>query len=151
MSLPVTAVPVQIQRRAQPAVQTGPWTTAAVLALLQQPFMALVQQAHAVHAQHWPRGDIELASLLSVKTGGCPEDCAYCPQSIHHATGIQAQKLMAPEEVLAAARAAQAAGATRFCMGAAWRSPTDRDVDKVAELVRGVRSLGCRPAPRLAC
>jgi biotin synthase len=144
-----TAVPIQIQRRAPAAVQAGPWTTDAVLALLQQPFMALLQQAHAVHAQHWPQGDIELASLLSVKTGGCPEDCAYCPQSIHYDTGVKAEKLMAPDEVLAAARAAQAAGATRFCMGAAWRSPTDRDVDKVAELVRGVRALGLQTCATL--
>ena len=120
----------------------GPWTRDAVLALMQQPFMALVQQAHAVHRQQFPRGDIELASLLSVKTGGCPEDCGYCPQSIHHDTGVEATKMLAPDEVLAAARAAQAAGASRFCMGAAWRSPTDRDVDKVAKLVRGVRALG---------
>ncbi len=124
----------------KPASST--WSTAAVLALMQQPFMALVQQAHAVHLENFPAGDIELASLLSVKTGGCPEDCGYCPQSIHHETGVAATKMLTPDEVMAAARAAQAAGASRFCMGAAWRSPTDRDVDKVAELVRGVRSLG---------
>jgi biotin synthase len=118
------------------------WTLARVEALLAQPFMALVQQAHAVHRAHFPQSDVELASLLSVKTGGCPEDCAYCPQSIHHETGVEATKLMEPDEVLAAARAAQAAGASRFCMGAAWRSPNDRDLDKVATLVREVRSLG---------
>jgi biotin synthase len=127
---------------ATPPAMPGPWTREAVLALMQQPFMDLVQQAHAVHRRHFPHGDIELASLLSVKTGGCPEDCGYCPQSIHHPTGVAATKMLAPEEVLAAARAAQAAGASRFCMGAAWRSPTDRDVDKVADLVRGVRALG---------
>jgi biotin synthase len=149
MPVTATAVPVQIQRRVQPAARTGPWSAEAVLALLQQPFMALVQQAHAVHSEHWPQGDVELASLLSVKTGGCPEDCAYCPQSIHYETGVKAEKLMAPDEVLAAARAAQAAGATRFCMGAAWRSPTDRDVDKVAELVRGVRALGLQTCATL--
>jgi biotin synthase len=149
MTQTTTEAPIQFQRRATPAVQAGPWTTEAVLALLQQPFMTLLQQAHGVHAQHWPQGDVELASLLSVKTGGCPEDCAYCPQSIHHDTGVKAEKLMAPDEVLAAARAAQAAGATRFCMGAAWRSPTDRDVDKVAELVRGVRSLGLQTCATL--
>jgi biotin synthase len=120
-----------------------------VLALMQQPFMHLVQQAHAVHRAHWPEGDIELASLLSVKTGGCPEDCGYCPQSIHYDTGVDASKLMAPEAVLETARAAQAAGATRFCMGAAWRSPTDRDVEKVAELVRGVRALGLQTCATL--
>jgi biotin synthase len=132
--------------RPEPA---GPWTLAAVQALMQQPFMHLVQQAHAVHRAHWPAGDIELASLLSVKTGGCPEDCSYCPQSIHYDTGVEASKMMSPEAVLETARAAQAAGATRFCMGAAWRSPTDRDVDKVAELVRGVRALGLQTCATL--
>ncbi len=127
----------------------GPWTRQAVLNLLAQPFMQLVQQAHAVHRQHFPQGDIELASLLSVKTGGCPEDCSYCPQSVHYDTGVDASKLMAPDAVLAAAAAAQAAGATRFCMGAAWRSPTDRDVAKVAELVAGVRALGLQTCATL--
>jgi biotin synthase len=144
------AVPVTLHRPAParpPAA--GPWTPATVLALMQQPFMHLVQQAHAVHRAHWPEGDIELASLLSVKTGGCPEDCGYCPQSIHYDTGVDASKLMAPEAVLETARAAQAAGATRFCMGAAWRSPTDRDVEKVAELVRGVRALGLQTCATL--
>jgi len=127
----------------------GPWTREAVSALLSQPFMDLVHQAQTVHRRHWPASDIELASLLSVKTGGCPEDCSYCPQSVHYDTGVDASKLMAPEEVLAAARAAQAAGATRFCMGAAWRSPTDRDVEKVATLVAGVRALGLQTCATL--
>lgn len=143
------------QHAARPATTTSApageprWSRAAVLALMSQPFMALVQQAHAVHREHWPGGDVELASLLSVKTGGCPEDCSYCPQSLHHDTGVAAGKLMAPAEVLAAARAARDAGATRFCMGAAWRSPTDRDVEKVAELVRGVRALGLQTCATL--
>ncbi len=145
--------PIQLHRRtaALPAAAhaTGPWTSAAVLALIELPFMALVQQAHAVHQQHWPQGDIELASLLSVKTGGCPEDCGYCPQSIHYDTGVEASKMMSPDAVMTAARAAREAGATRFCMGAAWRSPTDRDVDKVAELVRGVRALGLQTCATL--
>jgi biotin synthase len=127
----------------------GALTRAGVLALMQRPFMDLVQQAHAVHRQHFPQGDIELASLLSVKTGGCPEDCGYCPQSVHYDTGVEASKLMSPVDVLAAARAAQDAGATRFCMGAAWRSPTDRDVAKVAELVAGVRALGLQTCATL--
>ena len=87
--------------------------------------------------------------LLSVKTGGCPEDCGYCPQSIHHPTGVEATKLMTPDAVLQAARAAKDAGASRFCMGAAWRSPTDRDVEKVAELIRGVRRLGLQTCATL--
>jgi biotin synthase len=136
--------------RSKPAgVPMASWSRQDVLALMAQPFMALVQQAHAVHRQHFPLGDIELASLLSVKTGGCPEDCSYCPQSVHYDTGLEAGKLMAPDAVLAAARAAQAAGATRFCMGAAWRSPNDRDVAKVAELVAGVRALGLQTCATL--
>ncbi len=141
-SKPSATAPLRFHKPVAPLPGNTEWTVARVEALLARPFMALVQQAHAVHGAHFPRGDIELASLLSVKTGGCPEDCAYCPQSIHHETGIEATKLMEPDDVLAAARAAQAAGASRFCMGAAWRSPTDRDVEKVATLVREVRALG---------
>jgi biotin synthase len=125
------------------AVAAAPrWTRERVLALLEMPFMALVRRAAEVHALHWPEGDIELASLLSIKTGGCPEDCGYCPQSARYHTGVAATKLLDVDEVLASARAAKAAGATRFCMGAAWRSPRDRDVDKVAALVREVHALG---------
>ena len=132
--------PIQLLRR--PAPRTARWTAEAVLALMQQPFMALVHQAHEVHRQHFPAGDIELASLLSVKTGGCPEDCAYCPQAARYDTGLKAHKLMSVEAVLEQARAAKAAGASRFCMGAAWRSPKDRDVEAVAEMVKGVKALG---------
>ncbi|MCK6434508.1 MAG: biotin synthase BioB, partial [Aquabacterium sp.] len=99
-------------------------------------------QAHAVHRQHFPGGEVELASLLSVKTGGCPEDCGYCPQSVHHPTGVPASRMLDPAAVTDAARAAQAAGATRFCMGAAWRSPNERDLQKMATLVREVSGLG---------
>ena len=142
--------PIQLHRPPKAvAAAIGPWTREAVLALMQQPFMELVRQAHDVHREHWPVGDIELASLLSVKTGGCPEDCGYCPQSVHYDTGVEASKMMAQDAVLEAARAAQAAGATRFCMGAAWRSPNDRDVEKVAELVRGVRGLGLQTCATL--
>ncbi|KPF50555.1 biotin synthase [beta proteobacterium AAP51] len=150
MNAAVTESPIQLHRPPKPvAPAAGPWTREAVLALMEKPFMELVQQAHAVHREHWPDGDIELASLLSVKTGGCPEDCGYCPQSVHYDTGVDASKLMAPDAVLEAARAAQEAGATRFCMGAAWRSPNDRDVEKVAELVRGVRGLGLQTCATL--
>ncbi len=145
----VTTHPLTLHKPAPRALPSGPWTRQAVLALMAQPFMQLVQQAHAVHRAQFPQGDIELASLLSVKTGGCPEDCSYCPQSVHYDTGVDASKLMAPDAVLAAARAAQAAGATRFCMGAAWRSPTDRDIAKVAELVAGVRALGLQTCATL--
>lgn len=141
-SEPATSVPLRFHKPVAPLRRDATWTVARVEALLAQPFMSLVQHAQAVHSAHFPRGDIELASLLSVKTGGCPEDCGYCPQSVHHATGVAATKLMEPGEVLVAARAAQAAGASRFCMGAAWRGPNDRDVEKVATLVREVRALG---------
>ena len=116
---------------------------------MSRPFMDLVHEAHAVHRAHWPALDIELASLLSIKTGGCPEDCAYCPQSVHHPTGVAATKLMEPDDVVAAASAAKAAGATRFCMGAAWRSPNDRDLEKVVALVREVRALGLQTCATL--
>ncbi len=99
------------------------WSVQAVQELLDRPFMDLLWQAQEVHRQHWPAGDIELATLLSVKTGGCAENCGYCPQSSHFDTGVQAQKLMAVDEVRSAAQAAKNAGATRFCMGAAWRAP----------------------------
>jgi biotin synthase len=145
----VTTHPLTLHKPMPRPAPAGPWTREAVLELMARPFMLLVQQAHAVHRQQFPQGDIELASLLSVKTGGCPEDCSYCPQSVHYDTGVDASKLMAPDAVLAAARAAQAAGATRFCMGAAWRSPTDRDVAKVAELVAGVRALGLQTCATL--
>jgi len=140
---------IQLHRRTPAPSATGPWKREAIEALLAQPFMELVQRAHAVHREHFPAGDIELASLLSVKTGGCPEDCGYCPQSIHHETGVEATKMMSPEAVMQAAQAAKEAGASRFCMGAAWRSPTDRDVEKVAELIRGVRAMGLQTCATL--
>jgi len=115
---------------------------ADVLALMEQPFPDLLAQAIGVHRAHHDANAVELATLLSIKTGGCPEDCAYCPQSVHHETGLPAGSLMSPADVLAAARAAKACGAQRFCMGAAWREPKDRDIDKVAELVRIVKDCG---------
>lgn len=127
----------------------GPWTVEAIQALLDLPFIDLVHQAHAVHRAHWPAGDVELATLLSVKTGGCPENCGYCPQAAEFDTGVQAQKLMSVEEVTQAARAAQSAGATRFCMGAAWREPKDRDIEKVSELVSAVKGLGLQTCATL--
>jgi biotin synthase len=106
------------------------------------PFPDLLHRAQTLHRRHFDPTVIETASLLSIKTGGCPEDCGYCSQSAHHDTGVTATKLMAPEEVLAAASRAKAAGAQRFCMGAAWRSPKDRDMDRLCDMVRGVADLG---------
>ena len=118
------------------------WSVDTIEALLNLPFNDLMWRAQQVHRQHFDANEIELATLLSVKTGGCPEDCGYCPQSVHYDTGVKAEKLMASGEVRAAAEAARHAGATRFCMGAAWRAPKDRDIDAVAELVRTVKDVG---------
>ena len=147
---PMTAQPVHFQpKRAEFAVPTGPWSVEAVQALLDKPLLDLLFEAQTVHRQHWPEGDIELATLLSVKTGGCPENCGYCPQSAEFDTGVKAQKLMEVDEVVRAAQAAKDAGATRFCMGAAWRAPKDRDVEKVAELVSAVKGLGLQTCATL--
>lgn len=125
------------------------WTRQAVQALFDMPWMELMHRAQQVHREHWPTGDIELATLLSVKTGGCPENCGYCPQAQSHDTGVQAGKLLDMDEVLRAANAARQAGATRFCMGAAWRAPKDRDVEKMAELVKAVKGLGLQTCATL--
>lgn len=118
------------------------WTLEEVLALFARPFHELLYEAHGVHRRHHDPGQVQLATLLSIKTGGCPEDCGYCPQSARYDTGVNPHKLLDRETVLARARAAKAAGATRFCMGAAWRSPKDRDLQQVAALVRMVKELG---------
>lgn len=118
------------------------WSVQAVEALLDLPLPELMYRAQTVHRQFHDPLRMELATLLSVKTGGCPEDCAYCPQSVHHPTGVKATKLMSAHEVRQAARAAKASGATRFCMGAAWRAPNDRDLDNVAALVEVVKAEG---------
>ena len=125
-----------------PHTSANRWSVDAVEALFDLPFPELMLQAQTVHRDNFNPTQIEFATLLSVKTGGCAEDCGYCPQAARYDTGVEASKLMAPSEVLAAARLAQAAGATRFCMGAAWRSPKERDIDKVAELIRAVKALG---------
>ena len=118
------------------------WTKTEVAALFDLPFTELVFRAAQVHRQNFTSDEVQISTLLSIKTGGCPEDCGYCSQSASHETGLKASKLMEIEKVLADARAAKAAGATRFCMGAAWRSPKDRDLDKVCEMVEGVKAMG---------
>ncbi|MBC7919432.1 MAG: biotin synthase BioB [Rhodoferax sp.] len=140
---------VTLHRPAKPAAVAGPWTVQAIQDLLDMPFMELVYKAQTVHREHFPEGDIELATLLSVKTGGCPENCGYCPQAAEYDTGVEASKLMSVAEVTEAAQAAKDAGATRFCMGAAWRAPKDRDVEKVAELVEAVKGLGLQTCATL--
>ena len=144
MSQPtIAAVPVTLHRPAPPTERSHErWSIEAIEALFQLPFPELLYRAQTVHREHFDPSQVELATLLSVKTGGCPEDCGYCPQSASFDTGVKASKLMALEEVLFAARRAQEAGATRFCMGAAWREPKDRDIEQVAELVSAVKGLG---------
>lgn len=146
----VPAQAVQLHRRpaAAPA-HSGPWSIEAIQTLLDKPFMDLLYEAQTVHRQHWPAGDVELATLLSVKTGGCPENCGYCPQSAEFDTGVKAEKLMSVQEVTAAAQAAKDAGATRFCMGAAWRAPKDRDIEKMSELIGAVKGLGMQTCATL--
>ena len=120
----------------------GAWSVAQIEALFALPFSDLMFQAQETHRVNFPDGDVELATLLSIKTGGCPEDCAYCPQAARYDTDVKANKLMDLDEVLAAAKAAKAAGSNRFCMGAAWREPKDRDIEKVAAMIKGVKALG---------
>lgn len=138
--------PLTFHRPVKKVIPTAPeqqrWTEQAIQNLLDMPFMDLIFKAQTVHREHWPKGDVELATLLSVKTGGCPENCGYCPQSAQYDTGVKAQKLMEVDEVIAAAQAAKDAGASRFCMGAAWRAPKDRDIEKMSVLIEAVKGLG---------
>ncbi|MDP9199086.1 MAG: biotin synthase BioB [Pseudomonadota bacterium] len=118
------------------------WTLEEVRALHRLPFSDLIHHAQSAHRRHFDPNQVQVSTLLSIKTGACPEDCAYCPQSIRFDTSVEREALMDPAAVIARARAARDSGATRFCMGAAWRSPKDRDLETVAEMVRGVRELG---------
>ncbi len=118
------------------------WTLAEVRALFALPFPDLMFHAQSVHRRHFDPAEVQVSTLLSIKTGGCPEDCAYCPQSVRYDTGLEREALLALEEVVERATAAREAGATRFCMGAAYRSPKDRDLAVVMEMVRQVRALG---------
>ncbi len=122
-----------------PAVR---WTVPAIEALFALPFPELIFRAQQIHREHHSPNAVQLSTLLSVKTGGCPEDCGYCPQAKRYHTGVDDEKLVELSTVLAAARAAKAQGATRFCMGAAWRGPKDRDLVPVLEMVRSVKALG---------
>jgi biotin synthase len=118
------------------------WSRDEISALFALPFPDLMFRAGTVHRAHFDPTRVQISTLLSIKTGGCPEDCGYCSQSSKYDTGVKASKLMDIEAVLADARAAKAAGASRFCMGAAWRNPKDKDLDAVCEMVEGVRELG---------
>lgn len=118
------------------------WTRDQAREIHDLPFPDLMARAMQAHRRHFDPRTIETASLLSIKTGGCPEDCGYCSQSAHHKTGVKATKMMRADQVLVEARRARDAGAQRFCMGAAWRSPKDRDMDELCRMIEGVRELG---------
>jgi len=135
---------VALHRPAAPIkpAENATWPLADVLALFELPFPELMHRASTLHREYFPDGDVELATLLSIKTGGCEEDCGYCPQAARYDTGVEAKKILDIDTVLDAARAAKASGATRFCMGAAWRSPKERDMEKVETMVREVKALG---------
>jgi len=122
--------------------QTQKWTVPELEALFDLPFSDLLHRAHQVHRHYHDPNAVQLSTLLSIKTGGCSEDCGYCPQSARHDAGVANQDLLTLEEVVSAARAAKEQGASRFCMGAAWRGPKQRDLDKVAEMITAVRALG---------
>ncbi len=139
MSQPITFHKKTAQNTGLPATT---WPVEEVLSLFELPFNELVFQAHQVLRSNFPKGDIELATLISLKTGGCSEDCGYCSQSVHHDSNIKASKMLSLDVVVKAAKEAKANGATRFCMGASGRSPNDRDMEKYEEMVRAVKALG---------
>jgi biotin synthase len=137
----MTTAATQAPAHAQAA---GPqrWSVEDVEALFNLPFADLIHRAQAVHREHFDPNEVQLSTLLSVKTGGCPEDCGYCPQSVRFQTGVANEELLSVEDVVAAARAAKEQGATRFCMGAAWRGPKQRELERVLGMVKAVKDLG---------
>ena len=138
-----------LRRRAtptDPAPAAARWRVADVESLFALPFMDLLHQAQQVHRENFDPNEVQLSTLLSIKTGGCSEDCGYCPQSAHHEGSVEASKLMALDEVLQAAKAAQDQGATRFCMGAAWRSPKERDMGRSARWCARYAPWAWKPA-----
>jgi biotin synthase len=132
----------QAKANAVTAASTARFRVADIIALYELPFNDLMFRAQQVHREHFDANTVQLSTLLSIKTGGCEEDCAYCPQSVHHDTGLKADKLMPVDEVLAAAQIAKDNGATRFCMGAAWRNPKDRHLEPIKDMIRGVKAMG---------
>ncbi|WP_374539427.1 biotin synthase BioB [Chitinimonas taiwanensis] len=142
MNQAIASQTLAFHRPAKPHAETARWTPEAVAELFALPFNDLLFRAQGVHRAHFDANRVQLSTLLSIKTGGCPEDCGYCPQSVRYDTGVSSQELMPLDEVLAAAQAAKAAGASRFCMGAAWRGPKQRDLDEVKQMIAGVKALG---------
>lgn len=118
------------------------WSIAQIEVLLNLPFSDLIHRAQLVHRQHHDANAVQLSTLISVKTGGCPEDCGYCPQAARYHTNVEDQEMLSLDQVVVTARAAKAQGASRFCMGAAWRGPKQRDIDKIAEMISSVKALG---------
>ncbi|WP_061039400.1 biotin synthase BioB [Vibrio coralliirubri] len=118
------------------------WTVAEVTALLEKPFMDLMFEAQVVHRQYQEHNHVQVSTLLSIKTGACPEDCKYCPQSAHYRTDVDKERLMEVERVLDAAQKAKNAGSTRFCMGAAWKNPKERDMPHLTDMIKGVKGMG---------
>lgn len=125
-----------------PATLRYDWQLPEVTALFELPFNDLLFRAHSLHRRHFEPNAVQISTLLSIKTGACPEDCAYCPQSARYDTGLERERLLPLSEVVDAARAAKSHGATRFCMGAAWRNPTDKNLEKVIEMIEAVRAEG---------
>ena len=142
----MSSQPITFQQIPTPAklreIEAQRWPVDKVVALFELPFNELIFRAQQAHREHFDPQEVELATLMSIKTGGCPEDCGYCPQAARYDTGVKAQKILELETVLDTARRAKETGATRFCMGAAWREPKDRDLDHVEAMVRGVKDLG---------
>ncbi|RZI44568.1 biotin synthase BioB [Herbaspirillum sp. HC18] len=142
----MSSQPITFQQVPTPAklreIAAQRWPVDKVVELFNLPFNELMFRAQQAHREHFNPNEVELATLMSIKTGGCPEDCGYCPQASRYDTGVKAQKILELETVLDAARRAKEHGATRFCMGAAWREPKDRDLDHVEAMVRGVKDLG---------
>src|SRR3954452_22824231 len=130
------------QATTAPLAAAPAWTSEAAWSLYRMPFNDLLFQAQTIHRRHFDPNRVQLSKLLNIKTGGCPEDCGYCSQSSHHSTGLAASKLMDVEVIVAEARKARDGGATRYCMGAAWRNPKPRDMDAIVEIVSQVKSLG---------
>ncbi len=140
--VPYSDAPAACVSDRSPARHSPAWSVVDILALYALPFNDLLLRAHQTHRAHFYPNTMQLSTLCSIKTGGCPEDCAYCPQSARYKTGLKADKLMPLDEVLMAARTAKANGATRFCMGAAWRNPKPRQLAPVLEMIRAVKALG---------
>lgn len=134
--------PIPSQEKSSARAATQEWTSQDAWAVYQLPFNDLLFRSQSVHREHFDPNRVQLSRLLNIKTGGCPEDCGYCSQSSHHSTAVAASKLMEVEKIVAEARKAKESGATRYCMGAAWRNPKPRDMDAIVEVVGAVKQLG---------